>query len=383
MTAVAVPRILHLITGLETGGAERSLANLLLGEAGQRQVAQVVSLSGEGHYGPILADKGIEVDALCLGATPRSLASLWRLRHIVSRFRPDVIQGWMYHANLMASFAVAVSGRRIPVAWNIRQSLYDIESEKPTTRWVIRRLARGSAKPAAIIYNSFQSRDHHEAFGFASRPGMIIPNGFDTNVWRPDATRRAAVRNELGLSEDDLLLGFVGRFHPMKAVPTFLAACAEAMAADRRLHVALVGDGLCYDNPAFAATVGEIPQARLHAMGRRSDVETVMASFDLFCLSSVSEAFPNVLGEAMATGLPCVATDVGDCARLLDGHGIVVPPGDVSGIAGAVVGLTAMNAARRQAIGDAARQRIKTSYGLDATADSYASLYGSMMENED
>lgn len=382
MTAVAVPRILHLITGLETGGAERSLANLLLGEAGERQLAHVVSLSGEGHYGPLLAGKGIEVDALRLGATPRSLASLWRLHHIVRRFRPDVIQGWMYHANLMASFAAALSGRRIPVAWSIRQSLYDIESEKPTTRWAIRRLARGSAKPAAIIYNSFQSRAHHEAFGFASRPGMIIPNGFDTNVWRPDTKRREAVRNELGLRENDLLLGFVGRFHPIKAVPTFLASCAQAMAADRRLHVALVGDGLSYDNPAFAAAIGEIPQARLHAMGRRSDVETVMASFDLFCLSSVSEAFPNVLGEAMATGLPCVATDVGDCARLLDGSGVVVPPGDVSGIAGAIVGLAAMNAARRQAIGNAARQRITTSYGLDATADSYASLYASMMENE-
>jgi glycosyltransferase involved in cell wall biosynthesis len=383
MTAVAVPRILHLITGLETGGAERSLANLLLGEAGQRQMARVVSLSGEGHYGPILASKGIEVDALRLGPTLPTLAALWRLHQIVGSFRPDVIQGWMYHANLMASCAGALSGRRIPVAWNIRQSLYNIESEKPTTRWVIRRLARGSAKPAAIIYNSFQSRAHHEAFGFASRQGIIIPNGFDTNVWRPDTKRRAAVRDELGLRDNDLLLGFVGRFHPMKAVPTFLAACAQAMAADPRLHVALVGDGLSCDNPGFAAAVAGLPQARLHAMGRRSDVETVMPSFDLFCLSSVSEAFPNVLGEAMATGLPCVATEVGDCARLLGGHGIIVPPGDVSGIAGAIVRLAAMNTARRQAIGDAAREQIATSYGLDATADSYASLYGSMMEKED
>lgn len=380
---MSVPRVLHLITGLETGGAERSLTNLLLGKAGERQVARVVSLSGEGHYGPVLADRGIEVDALRLGATPRSLASLWRLLQIVRRFRPDVIQGWMYHGNLMASFAAGLSGRRIPVSWNIRQSLYDIQGEKPVTRWVIRRLAARSNKPAAIIYNSFQSRAHHQAFGFASRPGIIIPNGFDTNIWRPDAERRAAVRNGLGLRNDDLLLGFVGRFHPMKAVPTFLAACGQALAADRRLHVALVGAGLSYDNPAFADAADALPRARIHAMGRRSDVEMVMASFDLFCLSSVSEAFPNVLGEAMATGLPCVATDVGDCARLLDGHGIVVPPGDVSGMGAAIADLAAMNVAERQAIGGAARQRIATSYGLDATAEAYASLYGSMMEKED
>ena len=382
MTAERLPRILHLITGLDTGGAERSLANLLLGAAGRRQVPHVVSLSGEGHYGPVLSGEGIGVDALGLGATPQSLAAMWRLRRIVRGFRPDAIQGWMYHGNLIASLTPRLAGRRIPVAWNIRQSLYDIESEKPGTRWVIRRLARMSAGPATIIYNSFQSRAHHEAFGFAALHGLIIPNGFDVDRWRPDAGRRAAVRGELGLSDKELLLGFVGRLHPMKDVPTFLAACERAMADDPRLHVALVGEGLDLENPNLAPVLNRLPRERVHALGRRSDVEAIMPAFDLFCLSSVSEAFPNVLGEAMATALPCIATDVGDCARLLDGNGILVPPGDASRIADAIRDLAATSLARRQEIGIAARERIVASYAMDATADAYANLYDMMMKRE-
>lgn len=382
MTAESLPRILHLITGLDAGGAERSLANLLLGAGGRRQVPHVVSLSDEGHYGPVLSREGIGVDALGMRATPGQLAAVWRLRRIVRRFRPDAIQGWMYHGNLIASLTPRLSGRPIPVVWNIRQSLYDIDSEKPGTRWVIRQLARMSAGPAAIIYNSFQSRAHHEAFGFAARRGLVIPNGFDADRWRPDASRRAAMRGELGLSDDQLLLGFVGRFHPVKDVSTFLAASERAMADDPRLHVALVGEGLDFDNPNLAPALNRLPKGRVHVLGRRSDVEAVMPAFDLFCLSSVSEAFPNVLGEAMATGLPCIATDVGDCGRLLDGNGILVPPGDAQRIARAIRDLATTSVARRQEIGKAARARIIISYAMDATADAYANLYDMMMKRE-
>ncbi|QXF11818.1 MULTISPECIES: glycosyltransferase [Sphingopyxis] len=382
MVAERLPRILHLITGLDMGGAERSLANLLLGAAKRRHVPHVVSLSGEGHYGPILSGEGIGVDKLGLGSTPQSLAAIGRLRRIVRLFRPDGIQGWMYHGNLIASLAPWLAGRRIPVAWNIRQSLYDIESEKRVTRWVIRRLAGMSAGPAAIVYNSFQSRAHHEAFGFAAANGIVIPNGFDCNRWRPDAGRRATLRSALGLGSNELLLGFVGRFHPMKDIPTFLAACERAMADDPRLHVALVGEGLDLENPKLALALNGLPRGRVHALGRQRTVEAIMPAFDLFCLSSVSEAFPNVLGEAMATALPCIATDVGDCARLLDGNGILVPPGDASRIADAIREIAATSLARRREIGIAARERIVASYAMDATADAYANLFDMMMKRE-
>lgn len=382
-SVVAAPRILHVITALEMGGAERSLANLLLDRPGERQDAHVVSLSGRGHYSDILAEHGIGVDHLELSRSRRSLSAPLRLHRIIRRFRPDVIQGWMYHGNLIASLAGLMSGPRVPVAWNVRQSLYGLAAEKWGTQQIIRMLAKLSDRPDAIVYNSFQARDHHEAFGFRSAgSGVVIPNGFDTRRWRPDAAHRQAMRSALGVNNAGIVAGFVGRYHPIKDVPTFLAASAQAMADDPRLHIVLVGEGLEADNPALAPHFARLPGGRVHSLGRRGDIEKILPGFDLLCLSSASEGFPNVLGEAMATALPCVATDVGDCARVMDGRGRIVPPGDVAAMATAMSDLSLLSAARRHAIGMAARDRIVTGFGFDATLEAYTRLYNSLVKRE-
>lgn len=375
-------RILHLITGLDVGGAERSLDTLLRSELFADTDCRVVSLTGAGHYGPCLAASGIPVDSLNLRSGGSLAAAVWRLRSITRSFRPDLIQGWMYHGNLAASLVARLSAISVPVAWNIRQSLYDIEAEKPGTRRVIRLLARMSRRPHAIIYNSYEARAHHEAFGFAAARGVVIPNGFDAERWRPDTEHRKKLREELRLAEDDLLLGFVGRHHPMKDVPTFLEACSEALADNERLHVVLVGEGLTPDNPDLAPYFTQLPPGRIHVLGRRSDVEAIMPAFDLFCLSSTSEAFPNVLGEAMATALPCIATDVGDCARLLDGRGSLVPAGDPARMADAISSFARATLARREEIGQAARARIVAAYNLDASVEAYAGLYDALAKRE-
>lgn len=384
LTRAAVKkRVLHIITGLGTGGAERSLVNLLTGPLAGRFDARVISPDDEGDFGPLLIAAGVEVDALRLrGSGTSPMRALRTLRKIVRSYEPDLIQGWMYHGSLAASLAARFGRTALPIAWNIRQSLYDIRTERRGTQWVIRLLARISARPAAIIYNSHQSRLHHESFGFASTNGVVVPNGFDPGRWYPDTRRRDALRAQLNLDGDAVLLGFVGRHHPQKDIPTFLAACAKAMATDDRLHVAMVGEGLTPDNSALSRDFGRLAPERVHALGRRDDVEAILPGFDIFCLSSSSEAFPNVLGEAMACGLPCVATDVGDCARLLDGLGRIVPPGDSDAMAAAIVELARMDVAQRAEMGKAARARIVTSYGLDAAVDRYAELYHSILKRE-
>ncbi|MDR7227776.1 MULTISPECIES: glycosyltransferase [unclassified Sphingopyxis] len=380
---MAVPRVLHIITALEVGGAERSLANVLLDRRGDRQDAHVVSLSGLGHYGEILGAHGIPVDPLELNHPSRLLSAPLRLYRIVERFRPDVIQGWMYHGNLIASLASLIAGPDVPVAWNIRQSLYDLGTEKRGTQKVIRLLAKLSARPDAIVYNSFQARDHHETFGFGAERSVVIPNGFDAGRWRPDPAHRQATRSALAVGDADIVVGFVGRYHPIKDVPTFLAASALAMATDPRVHVALVGEGLNADNPALAAHFARLPVDRVHVLGRRGDIESIMPGFDMLCLSSASEGFPNVLGEAMASALPCIATDVGDCVRVMNGHGLIVGRGDVVAMANAITDLARLSPEQRQEIGMAARERIVTGFGFDATLDAYSRLYDSLIKRED
>jgi glycosyltransferase involved in cell wall biosynthesis len=374
-------RILHIITGLDQGGAERSLVNLLESDLGRRFDHHVLSLGGPGYYGPLLRARGIAVDPLSLAGLRSIAGGICRLRRVVRDFRPDVVQGWMYHGNLVAE--LAAFGGPAATAWNVRQSLYDIGTEKLGTRAVIRLLRHLSSRPRAILYNSYQARAHHEAFGFASAPGRVIANGFDTARWRPDAARRATFRAELGVGAEVPVLGFVGRFHPQKDVPTFLDAVGEAMTAQPDLHVAMVGEGLGAENDALAPWREKLPRARFHPLGRRGDIEAILPGFDFFCLSSSSEAFPNVVGEAMAAGLPCIATDVGDCARLMGGIGRIVPRGDSAQMAEAISEMASMDLARRAEIGEAARARIVAVYSLDATVDAYTELYDSVMKRDD
>lgn len=375
-------RILHIITGLEHGGAERSLVNLLESPLGNQFDHRVLSLGTTGHYGPSLAAQGIPAVALGLGGVRSIPYALGRLQRAVRDFCPEIIQGWMYHGNLFAELAAALFRPSAKIAWNIRQSLYDIETEKRGTQAVIRLLRVLSSRPRAIVYNSYQSRAHHEAFGFAPTRGKVIPNGFDTARWRPDTKRRAAFRKMLGVGDDTPVLGFVGRFHPQKDVPTFLAASTDALAAHPNLHVVVVGEGLGDGGTALAPYRSGLPVGRFHPLGRRDDIEAILPGFDFFCLSSASEAFPNVLGEAMACGLPCIATDVGDCARLMDGNGRIVPPGDTGQMAEAIGEMARMDLARRAEIGEAARARIIAAYGLDATVDAYAELYDMILKRD-
>lgn len=375
--------VLHIITGLETGGAERSLFNLVASNLDNRFTHGVVSLAGMGHYGPILLKSGISVEAFGMQGAVGLPAALFGVRRLVRRTRPDIVQGWMPHGNMIASMAASMAGRPVGLAWNVRQSLYDLRAEKSTTQLMIRGLKAYSARPNTIIYNSNQAREHHEALGFATRSGIVIPNGFDIERWKPDPRRRAALRTELGIGEDVPLAGFVGRFHALKDVPTFMAACAIAMAENSALHVVMVGDGLTRDSIALQPHFADLPAHRFHALGQRDDIEAILPGMDFLCLSSVSEAFPNVIGEAMASGLPCVATDVGDCARLLDGHGRIVPRRDAAKMAAAITDMARMDVARRAEIGKAARARIETCYSLRATVDAYTQLYDSMMKRED
>jgi glycosyltransferase involved in cell wall biosynthesis len=374
--------VLHIITGLETGGAERSLFNLATASRGTGLVHSVLSLADAGCYGPMLQQQGISVETLSMRGGAGLPGALVRVRALIRRMRPDIVQGWMPHGNVIATLAAAMSGRRVGLAWNVRQSLYDLRSEKIATQWMIRGLKSFSARPEAIIYNSHQAREHHEALGFSPRHGLVIPNGFDTERWKPDTRRRAELRARLGLNDAVPLAGFVGRFHALKDVPTFMAASAIAMKENPQMHVIMVGDGLTRNNGVLAPLFANLPLQRFHALGQRDDIEMILPAMDFFCLSSASEAFPNVVGEAMASGLPCIASDVGDCAKLIGDHGRIVPRGDATRMAAAMVEMARMDVARRSEIGEAARKKITNSYGLSVTVDAYSQLYDSMMKRE-
>lgn len=282
----------------------------------------------------------------------------------------------MYHGNLAASVAARMAHERPAVAWNVRHSLYGLATEKLFTRQVIRanRLLSGHAD--VILYHSRRSKEQHENFGFASGRGLVIANGFDTRSLRPSAGVRDAVRQALGLSGDALVVGHVARYHPMKDRAGFLRSALQVARAEPRARFLLVGRDVELRHPALRGIVPSGLEERFLCPGERSDVHELMQGMDMFCSSSSwGKAFPNVVGEAMALGVPCGVTDVGDSRDIVGPTGVIVPPRAPDALARAVLELLSRSAEDRRSLGRRARARIDTRYALPDIVRRYGEVY--------
>ena len=372
---------MHVITGLTTGGAETMLLKLLSAASGKME-HMVVSLGDEGTIGPRIAALGVPVHCLGLKRNAPNPFRALAIMPLARRIAPQLIQGWMYHGNLMASMAASAlrkseSRPKVPVLWNIRQTVYDLRRERWLTAKFIRLGARLSARSAAIIYNSQTSATQHEDLGYRAEKRVIIPNGFDCQVLRPDDAARKAVRAELGVAEDNILIGLVARYHPMKDHAGFLRAAAIVAQDHPQVRFALAGSGVIAKQSELAE---ELKQNGLHdrvtLLGERSDIPRLNNAFEISCSASAwGEGFSNSIGEAMACGVPCAVTDVGDSGYLVGATGLVVPPSEPQALANAIVRLIDMGSAGRRQLGAKARNRIEAEFSLSAIVERYENLY--------
>ncbi len=360
-------KILHIITDLNRGGAETMLTRLAP-RLGYPSI--VVSLMDEGALGPELRAAGIEVAALGMRRGRPSLGAILRLREIVRRERPDILQTWLYHADLLGLLISFFSPRR-PLVWNLRCSDVEFSEYSLGTRVIRWLLARASPLPAAIIANSEAGLRNHQAIGYRAKRWELIPNGFDTERFRPDDEARAQFRTQQNIASTAPLIGMVARVDPMKDHGNFLAAAERIAQARPDAVFVLIGrDTEKLKIPAALA-------GRLTALGERGDVDRILPALDVLVLSSAfGEGFPNVLGEAMACGVPCVATDVGDADAIIAETGVVVPPRNPAALCDGVLAVLA----RGPGAGGAARQRILHHYAMDAIVKRYRALYADLSE---
>ncbi len=373
-------KILHIITGLRTGGAERVLYNLLYGGLAERFNCHIISLSDEGTVGSQISELGVPVTTLGMRNGRPSLKGLIKLRMVVRKFRPALIQGWMYHGNLAASLARTMAAERPVLSWNIRHSLYDLGHEKQMTKQIIRTNRLFSFAPDALLYNSEISRKQHEEFGFTSLNGRVIPNGIDIHKFCFSGEARKRVRSELGISAQAKVVGHVARLHPMKDHPVFLRATVDLALRYPETHFLLSGLGVSLENTAVEQLIPMQVRDRFHLLGECVNVEELMSAMDIFCLSSAwGEAFPNVIGEAMATGLPCVATDIGDSAIIISKTGVVVQPQDEKALAAGIESFLTMSLKEYRTLGESACARIEANYSLEYSIKQYAALYEKLM----
>ncbi|MBV7298638.1 glycosyltransferase [Enterovibrio paralichthyis] len=371
-------KVLHIITGLGVGGAETMLYKLL-SELSQDSHSDhlVISMMKPGPYKEKINALGIKVISLEMNSAKSIPAAVIKLIKAVKQIKPDVVQGWMYHGNLFASISKLVLPKHVKLIWNVRHSLYDFSKETRSTKWLIKFSAKISGFCDGILYNSSISRDQHELAGFAKTHGKVIPNGFDTEHFKPDSVRRERIRAELNLPDDTIVIAHVGRFHPAKNHLGFIKAVVPVLQQKSNVAVVMVGLNVDESNEQIATLVPDAVKSQLHLMGLRNDIPDIMSASDFLVMSSDTEGFPNVIGEAMSSGLPVVSTDAGESRIVVGDAGIVVPIGDMEALTQGMTSLIEREHDAFIALQRQARERIIQYYSLSAIASQYKKLYES------
>ncbi len=369
-------KVLYVITGLATGGAEMMLLKLLSTMDRKRFTPTVITLAG-GEILPRI--EALDIPVYCMDFQPGTVpvTGIFRLVHLLRQLQPDIIQGWMYHGNLAAQITVFFLKKKTPVIWNIRGIPTDLNQEKLITTTTIWLGAKLSRFPVKIINNSRKNALLHEhKLGYFSNNTMIIPNGFDIELFKPSPDAYNTFRKVLNLPADSLLIGLIGRYHPMKDHGNFFHAASQLVKTHPTVRFILAGTEMQPSNVELMNLISSLGlESLVHLLGRRDDMPEIMAALDIASSSSYGEGFSNTIGEAMSCGVPCVVTDVGDSAWIVGDTGKVVPPRDPTALANALRELVDIGAAARRALGKRARQRIVENFSLESVVRQYEDLY--------
>lgn len=371
-------RILHLITTFGLGGAEGNLAQLVGRMDRGRFANSVVVMGPIPARAPSIPVQDVPLHSLRMREGIPNPVAAARLLRILRAERPHILQTWMYHADLLGLAVGRLAG--VPkTVWNIRRSFTGMHEHGLLSALVLRMLVKLSPVPDAIVTNSFSGRRTHEFLGYKPRRWVWIPNCVDCDRFKPDPEERVRLRRELQLTPETPLVALVARHLPIKGHEVFISAAVKLAAADPSVHFVLAGRLIETSNSYLMELINSSGISnRFHVLGERVDVECLLAAVDVVCSSSHGEGFPNVIGQAMACGVPCVVTDVGDSALLVGEFGRVVPVNDPSALSRACAELLGSQEAR-QTLGEGARWRIEQCFSIASMTARYEQLYEELM----
>lgn len=356
------------------------LYKLLCSADRDRLESSVVSLTDGGQIADRIRALGIPVMSLGMRRGVPNPVGFLRLLLVLRRERPAVLQTWLYHSDLLGLIAGRLAG--VPaIAWNIRCSITDGRYFTGLTGRIVRLLARLSGRPDAVVVNSEAGRTIHESMGYRPRRWEVIPNGFDLTAYQPDAEAYRSVRQELGIPSGAIIIGLVARFDPLKDHATFLDAAGALHGTHPEVHFVLAGAKVEWDTLALAQQVDHLGLRMVtRLLGERQDIARLTAAFDIATCSSTGEGFPNIVGEAMACGVPVVTTDVGDARMVVGDTGKAVPASDPEALAAGWREILSLAPERRADLGRMARARISSQFDIHRISQRYGELYGELSE---
>lgn len=368
-------KIVHVIIGLNVGGAELMLKRLVLHSQKTGKFQHIViSLTDNGVIGPDLQDQGIQVYSLGMTSTPSVPKTFLKLKKLLKELKPDVVQTWMYHADFLGGIAAKSVGVK-NIVWGIRTT--DV-SQGPSKQTVY--LSKVCAKlsyyvPNSIVCAAHVSKNYHIGIGYDESKMMVIPNGFDIEALSSTREDGLNIRKEIGLTADDIVIGSVGRFNPVKNQKLFIDVAANLVKNFPDLKFMLVGRDNNVENTELMSWITQhdlVDSFKL--LGQRDDVPKCLKAMDIFCLHSKTEGFPNVVGEAILADTTCVAADVGDVGVLLDKESIALS-NDVDGISHAIKNYLSYSKSALIEKADENKRNVIDKYSIKNVVNKFHELY--------
>jgi len=368
-------KLCHITTGLNIGGAEMFLLNLAksLKALGYQQT--IISLQAKGDLSEKISSENIDLIHLGICRYPWTWWGIFKLPFILHKISPDVLQTWLYHADLIGGLSSIFGGTKL--VWNVRQT--DISAKHNKREIII--VARVTALlskylPVKIICCSESVKASHINIGYTESKIAVIPNGCDTSLYKHDGERRKATRSEMGIEENDVVIGRFGRFDPQKDYKNFISAADIVQSTHKHVWFLMAGENIGPENNKLMKWISRsrVPE-RFILLGKRNDLPDLYQAVDIMVSSSLGEGFPNVVAEAMSSEVPCVVTDVGESSGLVGNTGRTVPKKDMKKLADACLELVNIGDIERRKLGKAARSRIVNRYSLERSVTDYSKLY--------
>ncbi|EAW28589.1 Glycosyl transferase group 1 [Alteromonadales bacterium TW-7] len=372
-------KVLHIITGLADGGAEAVLYRLCTTDT--KNTHTVISLMGLSKYGPLLQQQGVTAYSLDMPLGRFTFSGLLKLYKLVKNIKPDAVQTWMYHADLIGGLVARCAGIK-NITWGLHQSDLTPGAAKKSTILVAKLCGYLSYfVPKKIICCADKAAEANKGIGYCEAKLNVVYNGYDLNAFKTDNSAKELIKKEFSISNSTVFIGMVSRFHPFKDHENLIKALGIVKQQKINFSCLLVGLDMCDSNQQLMVWLQQNNVLdNIILAGKRSDIPHIMNGLDIHLLSSSSEAFPNVLNEAMACGTPCVTTDVGDAVHIVGDTGWVAKPQNPQDLASKIVEAINMKAHSKDAWETRqlkARERIENNFKIETMVSKYNEIWNS------
>jgi glycosyltransferase involved in cell wall biosynthesis len=370
-------KICYIISNLNIGGAELTLKKITIGLSDDFDFT-IISFTGIGSIGNSLKNQGINVISLNIANILQLLPKLIQLYKYLKFLKPDIVHTWMYHSDFLGGLISKIAGIKT-VYWNIRNTEI-IDGTSISTKFIaVLNIFLSYLIPSKIVLVSESSKIYHSKIGFCKSKMIVIPNGYDLDLYNFNNEIRMKLRQKLFINDSTIVIGSVGRYNKYKDQYTFIKSALyilDNLNENLDIKFIIIGKDITINNEEISSLI--INSKHLNKfilLTNKKDIINYYFIFDIFCLHSISEGFPNVLAEAMATGLPCISTNVGDSKLILKNDRFIVRPKDINNIAKKLIELILLDTTERKLIGEYNKSTISFNYSINNLLNNYKLIY--------